>query len=578
LTLKQIHVITSNGQQSIFSEDKLRAMWQGGLLHDSVPYWHEGMAEWRPLREYFAPAPSVGGRNVVAASQQRTHLPQTAQAAVRAAEKPVLPASSCVKKSEFVKNLAQHLQANGFFITNCAARLGLSIEVKPLAQNSKLSDLKALIECGELSACRCLDSLAPRLWLKIVIDGDDLTDETVVSRVGVIHKCAQDFRRHLPLLLRHLLIDTEVFIVFSCHDRARTFIERSARACQHRSWWLRTQARVIDLEREDVRREQRLADKSGAAPDVDPKPTSLAAAEKPAVSDSSPATERKAATPTTVHNAAPYASPRIQNEQPSYRAEPKHAELELARLRARIEKEVPAYECLTDSEKKALLKITQYSEHPQPIDYGLTRHDLSLHKGHYHEDLECSPDKGFLFFRRLFRGAYDRRCSKPGLLRYNEALKRYSLHRRAAREAAEAARKAAHDAEMRKRSYWTFLDGYSFEQATAEVLRKHQFTALVTRGSGDGGVDIQVTRNGLRGVVQCKAHINCVGPSVVRDLYGVIHHSGAAFGIVVSRGGFTRGAADFARDKPILFLDTDDLIAMQEGKDVLAEAFARKET
>ena len=90
-----------------------------------------------------------------------------------------------------------------------------------------------------------------------------------------------------------------------------------------------------------------------------------------------------------------------------------------------------------------------------------------------------------------------------------------------------AAEKAAHDAEMRKRSYWTFLDGYAFERATAEVLRKHQFTAMVTRGSGDGGVDIEVTRNGLKGVVQCKAHINCVGPHVVRDLYGVIHHCGA---------------------------------------------------
>jgi hypothetical protein len=79
-------------------------------------------------------------------------------------------------------------------------------------------------------------------------------------------------------------------------------------------------------------------------------------------------------------------------------------------------------------------------------------------------------------------------------------------------------------------------------------------------------------------VVQCKAHVNCVGPSVVRDLYGVIHHSGAAFGIVVSRGGFTRGAIDFARDKPILFLDTADLIDMQEGRDVLAKAFTRTDT
>ena len=167
-----------------------------------------------------------------------------------------------------------------------------------------------------------------------------------------------------------------------------------------------------------------------------------------------------------------------------------------------------------------------------------------------------------------------RKRASPALEKYWQALHAYDDNKAAAEE---AARKAARDAELRKRSYWTFLDGYSFEQATAEVLRKHQFTAMVTRGSGDGGIDIEVTRNGLRGVVQCKAHINCVGPSVVRDLFGVIHHCGAAFGIVVSRGGFTRGAIEFARDKPILFLNTDDLIEMQEGKDVLAGAFVRSE-
>jgi hypothetical protein len=33
------------------------------------------------------------------------------------------------------------------------------------------------------------------------------------------------------------------------------------------------------------------------------------------------------------------------------------------------------------------------------------------------------------------------------------------------------------------------------------------------------------------------------------------------------------GAIDFASDKPILFLDVSDLIAMQESRDVLAAAF-----
>jgi hypothetical protein len=154
---------------------------------------------------------------------------------------------------------------------------------------------------------------------------------------------------------------------------------------------------------------------------------------------------------------------------------------------------------------------------------------------------------------------------------YWQALHAYD---KAKAEAEAAARAAARDAELRKRSYWMFLDGYAFESATAEVLNKHQFSARVTRGSGDGGVDIEVTRNDRKGVVQCKAHVSCVGPHVVRDLYGVVHHCRANFGIIVSRGGFSRGAIEFARDKPILFLDISDLIAMQEGRDVLAAAFA----
>ena len=174
--------------------------------------------------------------------------------------------------------------------------------------------------------------------------------------------------------------------------------------------------------------------------------------------------------------------------------------------------------------------------------------------------------------------AYERRHPSAGLLAYRQALHLHELYLTAAREAEWAARQAAHEAELRKRSYWEFLDGYAFERATAEVLSKHQFNAVVTSGSGDGGVDIEVTRNGRKGVVQCKAHTSGVGPHVVRDLYGVIHHSRASFGIIVSRGGFSRGAVEFARDKPIYFLDVSHLIAMQEGRDVLAEAFTRTET
>jgi HJR/Mrr/RecB family endonuclease len=274
---------------------------------------------------------------------------------------------------------------------------------------------------------------------------------------------------------------------------------------------------------------------------------------------------------------------------------------EQERLRVQLVKSHWRYDRLTPAQQQALLGTKQYAERPQPVDFGLSNGDVCLHGGRYaaQESLTYAKDQwrpgllilwlityicicgGLLWvwasdqfkaspsemlglvvvvaplsfwlaavvLRTVIEVCLDARQSKrsrPRYLRYHESVELHQLYQ-------TTAKAAVHETEQallrKKRSYWTFLDGYAFERATAEVLRKHQFTAMVTRGSSDGGVDLEVTRNGLRGVVQCKAHINCVGPSVVRDLYGVIHHCGAAFGIVVSRGGFTRGAHDFRHDK-----------------------------
>src|SRR5688500_3518909 len=56
--MKQIHISTPDGRQTIYPEDQIRSLWQQGLLVDSALYWQEGMMEWRPLREYFTPAPA----------------------------------------------------------------------------------------------------------------------------------------------------------------------------------------------------------------------------------------------------------------------------------------------------------------------------------------------------------------------------------------------------------------------------------------------------------------------------------------------------------------------------------------
>src|SRR6516164_9399414 len=75
--------------------------------------------------------------------------------------------------------------------------------------------------------------------------------------------------------------------------------------------------------------------------------------------------------------------------------------------------------------------------------------------------------------------------------------------------------RAADDAELREHSCSEFLDGYEFERATAEVLKRHQFNPSVKTRSTDGYLD--VTRGGLDGIVQCKPQGLCVGLQVVRD-------------------------------------------------------------
>jgi len=287
-----------------------------------------------------------------------------------------------------------------------------------------------------------------------------------------------------------------------------------------------------------------------------------------------------------------------------------------------IQKQIWGYDGLTDAEKKAILNKRECAAHPQPVDYGLTRDDLDLdtERRGYRVPDELRYKEGRRWWGRfLARGkrgykafgaafwllvfgvlaatgkgnenrtwaiillglgsacllyaivpaaviGYQRKKANPGILAFNQALHLHRLHEIAAHEAAQEQLKL-------KRSYWERLNGYQFETATAEVLRKHHFNAAVTRGSGDGGVDINAARSGFSGIVQCKAHVASVGPHVVRDLWGVIHHTKTDFGIIVSRGGFTKGAVEFARDKPIYFLDTDDLVAMQEGRDVLAKVF-----
>jgi len=111
-----------------------------------------------------------------------------------------------------------------------------------------------------------------------------------------------------------------------------------------------------------------------------------------------------------------------------------------------------------------------------------------------------------------------------------------------------------------QREWWLRLDGRSFEVEAGVVFTRRGYTVRRVGGSGDQGVDLLLTKNGVTIAVQCKAHRNPVGPAAIRDLYGAMAHHNHHEAWLLSTTGFTPGAKAFAAGKPIKLLTVDHLL------------------
>lgn len=135
------------------------------------------------------------------------------------------------------------------------------------------------------------------------------------------------------------------------------------------------------------------------------------------------------------------------------------------------------------------------------------------------------------------------------------------------------------------------MDWEDFEHLIREVFAK-EFSGTggevkVTRASRDGGVDaVAFDPDPIRGgkiVIQAKRYTGTVGVSYVRDLYGTVVNEGANKGILVTTAHYGPDAYEFAKGKPLVLLDGNNLlhllekhghkarIDLQEAKKILAE-------
>ena len=108
-------------------------------------------------------------------------------------------------------------------------------------------------------------------------------------------------------------------------------------------------------------------------------------------------------------------------------------------------------------------------------------------------------------------------------------------------------------------SEFEMLVGESFRLQGYQVLE----TGQATGGGPDGGVDLVLSRDREKYLVQCKQwKAFKVGVPVVRELYGVMAAQGAAGGFVVTSGSFTAEAVAFAKGRNVRLLDGTELFRM----------------
>lgn len=116
-----------------------------------------------------------------------------------------------------------------------------------------------------------------------------------------------------------------------------------------------------------------------------------------------------------------------------------------------------------------------------------------------------------------------------------------------------------------KMDFWINLRGIDFEKELAKLFKLAGYSVILTKGSGDEGIDIELRRDGKYTIVQCKAHKKPVGPSCARELYGTLVSSRADEAILASINGFTSGVNIFVFDKKIQLWDVHDIIRFKES-------------
>lgn len=135
----------------------------------------------------------------------------------------------------------------------------------------------------------------------------------------------------------------------------------------------------------------------------------------------------------------------------------------------------------------------------------------------------------------------------------------------AAAMAGSAALYLRHRKRRARQEDFDLMEGHDFEYYCAELLKKNGFQEVeVTKGSGDYGVDILASKDGVTYAIQCKCYTAPVGVKAVQEAYAGRDYYDRMVGVVLTNQYFTQPAVEAAGKLKILLWDRGYLEDMAE--------------
>ena len=115
------------------------------------------------------------------------------------------------------------------------------------------------------------------------------------------------------------------------------------------------------------------------------------------------------------------------------------------------------------------------------------------------------------------------------------------------------------------------LDGFAFEYLLGALFKQMNYKVEVTRGSGDQGADIIISKMGRKTVVQAKCYLNNVSNKAIQEVVAAIKYYNADAGMVVTNSYYTKGAKELAEANNIVLWDRDKLSQMLSAYPVVLD-------